>query len=59
MYVTLMVPVNDDTDESDAVEPLASGFNLTDGSAEVTVPNVPIGCGYQLVRAYSIFSALL
>ncbi|KAI5116579.1 hypothetical protein M0805_009222 [Coniferiporia weirii] len=30
-------------------EPLASGFNLTIGRIEITVPNVEAGCGYQLV----------
>ncbi|THH04994.1 hypothetical protein EW145_g5119 [Phellinidium pouzarii] len=30
-------------------EPLASGFNLTDGRVLIRVPDVEVGCDYQLV----------
>ncbi|KAH8114412.1 hypothetical protein DFH11DRAFT_1688937 [Phellopilus nigrolimitatus] len=30
-------------------EPLASGFDLTLGRVEITVPDVTVGCGYQVV----------
>ncbi|KAI5118694.1 hypothetical protein M0805_003350 [Coniferiporia weirii] len=41
IYLLLIVDVT--------VEPLASGFNLTIGHIEITVPNVEPGWDYQLV----------